>query len=234
MLEIDELRAEISGSPILSDLSLTVARGEAVAVMSRQATGKSFLLEAIMGLRPIRAGKIVFGKRDIARLRPFERAALGIGYVPQRNRLFPTLTVEEHLTIAARGGPYTGMQICRMFPDLGARRNVTARSLASDEQVFLALGCALSVNPRLLLVDDIFESVEAETRQRIFQTLGQLREDGVAVIVIGNCLEELRYFANRFIVMGRTGRTVWEAAQTHILLRPEELDRRLRMEARPQ
>ena len=154
------LRAEGDGAPVLRDVELTVRRGEVIAVMSRNPTGKSTLFKAIIGTIPVTAGTISFAKRDITRLRPFERAALGIGYVPQSGRLFPSLSVEEHLTVAARPGPLTAMQICRTFPALGAKRASPVARLSADERRLLALGCALSLNPRLLLVDDIIGNID--------------------------------------------------------------------------
>ncbi len=227
MLEITELRAESGGVPVLRDVELTVRRGEAVAVMSRSAVGKSALLDAIIGIMPVTSGRIMFGKRDIAGLAPAERAALGIGYVPQRTRLFPSLTVDEHLTFAARPGPNTALQICRTFPALGARRKSRVSRLSADEQRLLALGCALSLNPRLLLIDDLLENLEPVTRQDALPVLAGLKEQGMAMLVVGNSLEDLRYFANRFVVMDSAGRIAFEAPQTQVLLRPEELERRL-------
>jgi branched-chain amino acid transport system ATP-binding protein len=227
MLEIEGLRVDIEGVPVLQDVEIAVRRGEVVAVMSRNAAGKSTLLEAIIGIMPVTAGRISFGKRDITRLGPFERAALGIGYVPQKNRFFSSLSVEEHLTVAARPGPHTAMQICRNFPALGARRKSPVSRLSADEQHLLALGCALSLNPRLLLVDDVFENLDPAIRHEVFSVLAGLKEEGIAMLLVGNSLKDLRYFANRFIVMDAAGRIGFETPQTHVLLRPEELERRL-------
>jgi branched-chain amino acid transport system ATP-binding protein len=227
MLEVANLRVDISGTPVLRDVELAMHRGETVALMGRSAAGKSTLLEAIVGIVPASAGMITFEKRDITPLKPFERAALGIGYVPQKSRLFPSLTVEEHLMIAARNGPFTAMQICRTFPGLGRKRNSHAARLSRNEKYLLALGCALSVNPRLLLIDDIFENIDAQTRHDIFLVLAGLREKGVSILLVGNAIDDIRYFANRFLVMDTAGQIVFETAQTGVLLGPEELERRL-------
>lgn len=227
MLEIKELRVVAGAALVVRDVELTLGSGEIAAVMNRNAAGKTTLLEAIIGTVPVASGTIAFGRRDITRLKPFERAALGIGYVPQNHRLFPSLNVEEHLTVAARPGRHTAMAILRMFPALGAKRTLTVAELSADEQHLLALGCALSLNPRLLLLDDFFESLEPAVRHDVFEVLARLKEEGVAMLVVDNSLDDLRYFANRFIVLDIAGRIAYDAPQTQVLLRPQELERRL-------
>ncbi len=227
MLEITALSAQGNGGPLVCDVELTVRRGEAVAVMGRSPAGKSTLLKAIVGIIPVTAGTISFAKRDITRLRPFERTALGIGYVPQRWKLFPSLSVEEHLMVAARPGPFTAMQIYRTFPALAARRASRVARLTADEQRLLALGCVLSLNPRLLLIDDILDNVDQVIKHDVLQLLVRLKDGGAGLIVVSNAFEDLRYIATRFVVMDVAGRIAYDAPQTRVLLRPEEVERHL-------
>ncbi len=162
MLSIENLHAYYGLSHVLQGVSLTIGEGEAVSLLGRNGAGKTTTLLALMGyLRP-RPGKIEFRGRDISRLPPYRVSRLGVGFVPQERGVFPSLTVRENLTVAARGGaraPWTLKDVYKLFPRLEERRDNRGNQLSGGEQQMLAIARALLLNPRLLVLDEPSEGL---------------------------------------------------------------------------
>jgi branched-chain amino acid transport system ATP-binding protein len=223
MLEVHDLQSGYGGGIVLQGLRLSIKRGEVVALMGRNGMGKSTTLKTIMGLLPARTGTISFNGRDITHLRAYEKSQRGIGYVPEGRRLIPVLTVEEHLVATSRPGAFSPMQVYRLFPQLRERRMQQAATLSGGEQQMLAIGRALTTNPRLLLLDEATEGLAPLVRKEIWTVVSTLKDMGLAILLVDKSVEELRFIADRFIIMEK-GRIAFEADRPQILLQPDRLD----------
>jgi len=228
MLEVHDLQSGYGSGIVLHGLRLSIKRGEVVALLGRNGMGKSTTLKTIIGLLAAKAGTITFNGRDITHLPPFEKSQRGIGYVPEGRRLFPGLTVEEHLVATSRPGAFSPMQVYRLFPQLRERRTQHAATLSGGEQQMLAIGRALTTNPRLLLLDEATEGLAPLVRKEIWTVVSTLKDMGLAVLLVDKSVEELRFIADRFIVMEK-GHVAFEADRPQVLLQPDKLDTFLRI-----
>ena len=223
MLVLEGVGAAYGMSQVLSDIALTVAAGEAVALLGRNGVGKTTLLRTIVGLHPANNGHIAFGNDEIARLPAYRRARLGIGYVPQGRGVFPQLTVEENLSVGASalGGRKPGISadvapLYDLFPTLARLRNRKGGVLSGGEQQQLALARALIGKPRLLLLDEPTEGIQPSIVQEIERVLGAIRNElGVALLLVEQHLDFAWSIASRYYVMQRgtvvrTGMTATE------------------------
>lgn len=226
MLEVHDLRAGYGSGIVLQDLRLSIRRGEVVALMGRNGMGKSTALKSIIGLLRAKSGSISFNGRDITQLQAFERSQRGIGYVPEGRRMFLNLTVDEHLVATARSGAFSPLQIYRLLPQLWDRRFHNAETLSGGEQQMLAIGRALATNPRLLLLDEATEGLAPLVRKEIWTIVSTLKDMGLAVLLVDKSVEELRYIADRFLVMEK-GRIAFEADRPQVLLQPDRLEKYL-------
>jgi branched-chain amino acid transport system ATP-binding protein len=224
MLEIHDLQAGYGSGIVIAGLRLTIKRGEVVALLGRNGMGKSTTLKTIVGLVEAKAGTIKFNGRDVTRLPAYEKSRRGIGYVPEGRRLFPGLTVDEHLVATFRPGAFSPMEVYRLFPQLRDRHAQSATTLSGGEQQMLAIGRALTTNPRLLLLDEATEGLAPLVRREIWTVASRLKEMGLAILLVDKSVEELKFIADRFLVMEK-GRIVFEADRPQVLLQPGQLDR---------
>src|SRR5208282_6503288 len=151
LVRIENLSAGYGDAVVLSDMSLTVAEGESIAVLGRNGMGKTTLMATLMGATRIHGGKIWFRGTEITQMASYRRAAIGLGWVPQERDIFPSLTVEENLTAVARPGAWTPARVFELFPRLYGPRHNLGYQLSGGEQQMLAIGRALVLNPSLLL-----------------------------------------------------------------------------------
>ena len=161
LLSLEGVRAGYGEAIVVSDITLTLAEGRSLAVLGRNGVGKTTLINTIIGVTRHRGGRVLLGERDVTRLRPDERARAGIGWTPQERNIFRSLTVEENLTAVARQGPWSLARIYEMFPRLAERRANLGNQLSGGEQQMLAIGRALVLNPKLLLLDEPTEGLSA-------------------------------------------------------------------------
>src|SRR5688572_24913193 len=159
MLELKGVRAGYGDAVVLEDLSLAIPANGSLAVLGRNGVGKSTLLLTIMGYTRLHLGKILFEGKDITALPPHRRAQMGIGWVAQEREIFPSLTVEENLTVAARPGRWGLAGVYELFPRLAERRANMGNQLSGGEQQMLAIARALMTNPSLLLLDEPLEGL---------------------------------------------------------------------------
>src|SRR5919201_3126497 len=159
LLTIERLTAGYGEATVLSDISLAVAEGQSVALLGRNGMGKTTLVNSIVGVTRYFGGAVMLDGRDIARLRPDQRAHAGIGWVPQERNIFKSLTVHENLTAIARGGRWTTERIYGLFPRLRERQRNLGNQLSGGEQQMLAIGRALMTNPKLLILDEATEGL---------------------------------------------------------------------------
>src|ERR1700685_762377 len=152
LLTIEDLSAGYGEAVVLPSVSLSLAEGEALALLGRNGMGKTTLINSIVGVTRYFSGTIVLDGRDLTRLRPDQRAHAGVGWVPQERNIFRSLTVEENLTAVARRGRWTPAKVYELFPRLAERRGNLGNQLSGGEQQMLAVGRALVLNPTLLLL----------------------------------------------------------------------------------
>lgn len=188
MLAVEDLHVFYGESHILQGVSFTVEPGEVCCLLGRNGAGKSTTLKSIMGFVPPRAGRISLRGIPLVGLPTHRVARLGVGYVPEDRRIFPTLTVAEHLRIAARGGNGPGRfgaeTVYRLFPRLRERAAVPGRALSGGEQQMLAIGRALMSRPKLLLLDEPSMGLAPLLVQKIFETILAVAKEGVTILLV--------------------------------------------------
>lgn len=201
MFRVDGLSAGYTaGSVVVRDLGLEIARGEVLCLMGRNGAGKSTTLKAIMGLIPIRSGKLMLGDRDISALPPFRIPAAGIGYVPQGRRLFSDLTVRENLEVGSlsRGSEKTDFtRVFDLFPVLEHRQSQASGTLSGGEQQMLAMARALCLEPDLLLLDEPTEGLMPSMIGAIQNVVRKLSEQGVSVLMVEQRIDAVLSVADR-------------------------------------
>jgi len=226
LLQCAQLRAGYGGSQVLYDVSFSIYEQEVVTLLGRNGMGKSTLIKTIIGgLRP-QQGQIHFAQQAIHRLAPDAIARLGVAIVPEGRLCFPNLTVDEHLRAFAaqrntQGTPWSAQRIYQMFPRLQERAQNLGHQLSGGEQQMLAIGRALSTNPRLLILDEATEGLAPLVREEIWQCLEHLRAAGQTILVVDKYLQRLLTVADRHIILEK-GQVVWQgdsatlAAQRHL------------------
>jgi branched-chain amino acid transport system ATP-binding protein len=203
LLKVEDLRAFYSSAQALQGVSFTMGK-ESVAIIGRNGMGKSTLCSAIMGFTPPRAtGSVQFEGQELMGKPSYKIARAGLGYVPQGRRLFPSLTVDEHLQIAARRGDvrWTAERIYELFPRLAERKRNGGAELSGGEQQMLAIGRALLGNPRLLIMDEPSEGLAPAIVDTMVETFKQLEEEGLAILLIEQKLDVATSLADRQLVM---------------------------------
>jgi len=185
MLALDNVRAGYGESVVLDGISLAVADGGSLAILGRNGVGKSTLLLTIMGYTSVVRGKVLWRGADITRLAPHRRARAGIGWCAQEREIFPSLTVEENLTVAARPGRWTLAAVYELFPRLAERRANMGNQLSGGEQQMLAIARALMTNPALLLLDEPLEGLAPIIVEELSAAIARMMKDeGTAVILV--------------------------------------------------
>lgn len=208
LLELEQVESFYGASQALFGVSLDVKEGEVVALMGRNGMGKTTTIRTIFGLVRARSGSIRFLGQEIAGQRAHRIARLGLGLVPEGRRCFPNLTVAENLAVAARAGTWTQGRVFNLFPRLSERRDQYASTLSGGEQQMLAIGRALTTNPRLLVLDEATEGLAPVIRRDIWEALGKLKAAGQSILVVDKTLSELLPVADRCFVLEK-GATVF-------------------------
>jgi branched-chain amino acid transport system ATP-binding protein len=184
LLDVRNLCAGYGPARILHELSLTVDAGETLVVVGRNGVGKTTLIESIIGLTTYHSGEIRLGGVRIERLPAHQRNRMGIAWVPQQREVFPSLTVEENLTVVARPGPWTTQRVYGLFPRLKERVSNFGNELSGGEQQMLAMGRALMTNPKVLLLDEPVEGLAPLIVQEMLAAIDKMRSDGNIAIVL--------------------------------------------------
>jgi branched-chain amino acid transport system ATP-binding protein len=225
LLACTDVRSGYGDAIVVDGCSFVVRPGEAIALLGRNGVGKSTLLVTVMGLAHLRGGSMTWQGRDLARMRASERARAGIGWVPQEREIFPSLTVEENLTVTALPGPWTLARIYGLFPRLAERKKNLGNALSGGEQQMLAMGRALMLNPRLLLLDEPLEGlapVIVEELCRVIRTM--VADEGLAIVLVEQHVDQALSLTHRAIVLER-GRIVHEGDSASLRADPHALDR---------
>ncbi|UZD66715.1 urea ABC transporter ATP-binding subunit UrtE [Marinobacter sp. AN1] len=209
MLQIEKLNQYYGESHTLWDLDLDVPQGQCTCVMGRNGVGKTTLMKCIMGEEKVESGSIRFADElDLIKQPLEQRARLGIGYVPQGRQIFPLLTVEENLRtgLAARGDGQKTIpeRIYELFPVLREMKNRRGGDLSGGQQQQLAIGRALVIEPRLLILDEPGEGIQPNIVAQIGEVIRKLiAEDGLTVLLVEQKLPFARKYADRFAILDR-------------------------------
>jgi branched-chain amino acid transport system ATP-binding protein len=224
LLELHDVRAGYGDAVVLDGVSLELAEACSLAVLGRNGVGKSTLLLTIMGFTKLQRGRVVLAGTDIGGLAPHRRAQLGIGWVAQEREVFPSLSVEENLTVAARPGPWTLKRIYGLFPRLAERRSNLGNQLSGGEQQMLAIARALMTNPALLLLDEPLEGLAPIIVEELAHALGNLA--GMATLLVEQHAEVALSLTQQALVIER-GRIVHRAPSEEFARDAQTLERYL-------
>jgi branched-chain amino acid transport system ATP-binding protein len=212
LLSIENLRAGYGEAVVLPGLSLRLPEGEVLALLGRNGTGKTTLINSIVGVTRRFGGAIRLAGRDVTAMRPDQRARAGIGWVPQERNIFRSLTVEENMTAVAQPGPWTVAKVYAMFPRLKERRNNFGNQLSGGEQQMLAIGRALTLNPKVLLLDEPTEGLAPIIVEELLRALGTItRGSGICSVIVEQNAQKILGLADRVVILER-GAIVHDAA----------------------
>src|SRR6188508_2493610 len=202
LLAIEGLQAHYSSAQVLHDVTFSMGK-ESVAIVGRNGMGKTTLCNAIMGFTPPRAsGSVRFEGKELTGKSPHKIARAGLGYVPQGRRLFPSLTVHEHLVIAAKkGGEWNADRVYEFFPRLAERKRNGGAELSGGEQQMLAIGRALLTNPELLIMDEPSEGLAPTVIEGLIETFLKLVQEGLHILLIEQNLAVATSLAERQLIM---------------------------------
>ncbi|CAA7625018.1 ABC transporter ATP-binding protein [Magnetospirillum sp. SS-4] len=222
MLRLEGITAGYGHTVILEGVDLSLPPGGLLAVLGRNGVGKSTLMKTIVGQTRIRQGDIRFGGETITGQASYRRSRMGIGYVPQTRDVFPSLTVEENLRIAARPGKWDLDGVFEVFPNLAARRDNKGTEISGGEQQMLSIGRALMGNPSLLLLDEPMEGLAPVIVEQLLDSFRTLRADGdLAIILVEQYVNLALDFSPVTIVLDR-GRVVF-AGESERLRQDQDL-----------
>ena len=225
LLRVEGLRAGYGQAVVVQGVDFTLAEGQSLALLGRNGTGKTTLLNTLVGVTRRHGGRIVLGDRDITALPPHARAAAGIGWVPQERNIFRSLTVAENLTAVMRPGPWTPERVYAMFPRLEERQANMGNQLSGGEQQMLAVARALVLNPRLLLLDEPLEGLAPIiVKELLAQIARVVRDEGVSAIIVEQNPRLILPITTRAVVLDR-GAIVHEGGSAELLADRERLDR---------
>jgi branched-chain amino acid transport system ATP-binding protein len=231
LLQIDDLKAGYLGSQVLFGVSLKVDRGEVITLLGRNGMGKSTTIKCLTGILRPSSGKVLIEAQDYAGAASYKIARSGVGLVPEGRQVFPTLSVRENLlaTAATRNAgstPWTLNRVFELFPRLRERAGQLAGKMSGGEQQMLAVGRALMTNPKLLVLDEATEGLAPLIRQEIWNCLGALKAEGLALIVVDKNIKPLLPLADRHYVLEK-GRIEWTGNSSELSASSEVIARYL-------
>src|SRR5664280_465808 len=225
LLRVEALRAGYGEAVVVQGVDFSLDAGSSLALLGRNGTGKTTLLDTLIGVTRRHGGRIVLGGRDITALPPHARAAAGIGWVPQERNIFKSLTVGENLSAVARPGPWTLSRVYAMFPRLEERQSNMGDQLSGGEQQMLAVARALVLNPKLLLLDEPLEGLAPIIVNELLASIARVvREEGVSAIIVEQNQRLVLPITQRAILLDR-GSIVHEGASEALLGDRAMLDR---------
>jgi branched-chain amino acid transport system ATP-binding protein len=225
MLRVENLEGFYGMSQALFGMAFAVDAGEVVTLMGRNGMGKTTTVHAVMGMLAARRGVVEFDGQRVDQLPAFRIARLGLGLVPEGRQIFPNLSVRENLVAASanrtgRANPWTLERVFEFFPRLAERQGNRGNQLSGGEQQMLAIGRALTTNPKLLILDEATEGLAPLIRQEIWACLRQLKAEGQAILVIDKNVGALIGLADRHYIVEK-GRVVWSGPSSALAADPE-------------
>ncbi|MES2946189.1 MAG: ABC transporter ATP-binding protein [Pseudomonadota bacterium] len=227
LLLVDGLSAGYGEAVVLNNIAFTLSEGKTLALLGRNGTGKTTLINTLAGATRQHAGSISLNGIALHKLPSHERAAQGIGWVPQERNIFKSLTVNENLTAVARRGAWTPERVYTMFPRLAERKNNLGTQLSGGEQQMLAVGRALVLNPKLLLLDEPLEGLAPIIVEELLKAIRRItREEGLAAIIVEQHPQAILKISDSAVVLDR-GTVVHSGTALELREKPELIDRLL-------
>jgi branched-chain amino acid transport system ATP-binding protein len=227
LLKVENLRAGYGEAVVLNDISFTLGEGQTLALLGRNGTGKTTLINTLAGATRQHAGSITLGTATLHKLPSHQRAAAGIGWVPQERNIFKSLTVHENLTAVERPGRWNPDRVYEMFPRLAERKTNLGTQLSGGEQQMLAVGRALVVNPKLLLLDEPLEGLAPIIVQELLKAIARItRDEGLSAIIVEQHPQAILAISDHAIVLDHGSVVHADTAQA-LRNSPELLDRLL-------
>jgi branched-chain amino acid transport system ATP-binding protein len=217
LLEVKEIHSYYEKSHILHGVSLSLKEGELVCLLGRNGVGKSTALKSVMGIVQPREGSVLFGGKELVGKAPYQISRMGIGFVPEDRRIFPSLTANENLLMGIRRGKneapskqgWTIEKVYEAFPQLKERKNSKGAHLSGGEQQMLTVARTLMGNPELMLIDEPTEGLAPTIVKDVLNMLSAIRESGVAILMVEQNFKASIKIADRFYIMSK-GQIVFE------------------------
>src|SRR5688572_33009414 len=232
LLRVQGLTAGYGEAVVIEDVAFSLGEARALALLGRNGTGKTTLITSLVGVTRYRSGSITMSGRELARLRPDQRAAAGIGWVPQERNIFRSLTVEENLTAVAQPGPWTVARVYDLFPRLRERRANGGNQLSGGEQQMLAVARALVLNPKLLLLDEPTEGLAPIIIEELLAALTRIiRGEGMSAIVVEQHAQKILGVTDSALILDR-GAIVHASSSRALIDDPAALEQHLGVTAK--
>ncbi|WP_233809411.1 ABC transporter ATP-binding protein [Paraburkholderia sp. HP33-1] len=224
LLKLEGIVAGYGEAKILTGIDLALGQGQALALLGRNGTGKTTLINTIVGHTNRFSGRVWLNGKDVTGFKPHQRALAGIGWVPQERNIFKSLTVEENLTAIAVPGPWDLARIYRMFPRLEERRANMGNQLSGGEQQMLAIGRALMLNPKVLLLDEPLEGLAPIIVQDLMRILSDIiRDEGLSVILVEQNARKALSITHNAVVLER-GSVIHASTAAELLAQDDKID----------
>lgn len=226
ILEVEAVTAGYDRTIVLEEVSVTLPRGAALAVLGRNGVGKTTLMRTIAGHTSLQGGRIRLDGTEITRLPAWARTRLGLGLVPQEREIFPSLTVSENITIGGRPGTWTLDRLFELFPSLAERRRNFGNQLSGGEQQMLSIARALALQPAVLLMDEPFEGLAPTIVNTLVEVFQRLRGAGLSIVLVEQHARLALEMTEEAVALVR-GRVVLRSASRALLQEPAALERAL-------
>ena len=227
MLELERINTFYEKSHILHDVSLEIKEDEVLGLLGRNGVGKSTTIKSIIGTVPPKSGSIRFRGEETVGLQPFQLARLGIGYVPEERRIFPTLTVRENLLMGMKSGKkpdqdngWTIDKVYQFFPGLRERDSFKGGYLSGGEQQMLTIGRTLMGDPRLILLDEPTEGLAPQIVEAVANVIQEIHRSGVSVLLVEQSMDIVMDLANGILIMNK-GEIVFKGTPEELNARPD-------------
>ena len=225
LLKLEGVKSGYGAAVVVQGITMTMQPGESLALLGRNGTGKTTLLNTLAGATRHHGGRLWLDGVELTRLASFKRAEAGIGWVPQERNIFKSLTVHENLTAVARPGPWTVERAYEMFPRLAERKANMGNQLSGGEQQMLAVARALVLNPKLLLLDEPLEGLAPIIVEELLKSIARVvKDEGMSAIIVEQNPRMILPITHRAVVLDR-GAIVHEGQSPELLANPETLDR---------
>jgi branched-chain amino acid transport system ATP-binding protein len=231
LLHVEQLRAGYGEAVVLQGISFSLAAGETLALLGRNGTGKTTLINTLVGATRWHSGRIMLSGQSIAQWPSYQRVSGlpqgGMGWVPQERAIFSSLSVLENLTAVARSGPWTPRRVFEMFPRLAERQSNMGNQLSGGEQQMLAIGRALVINPQLLLLDEPLEGLAPIIVEELLSAIARItREEGLTAIIVEQHPQAILAISHQAVVLDQ-GRVVHQGSAQTLASQPALLDQLL-------
>jgi len=230
MLEVNRINSFYDKSHVLHDVSLDVHKAEIVGLLGRNGVGKSTTLKSIMGIVRPKAGSIKFNNKEVVGLQPYQMAKLGVGYVPEDRRIFPTLTVRQNLLLGMKSGQkqntaagWTIEKVYDFFPELRQRDSFRGGNLSGGEQQMLTIGRTLMGDPSLVLIDEPTEGLAPQVVETVMNVIEEIHRSGVSVLLVEQSMDVVMDLADSVLIMNK-GEIVYKGTPDELQASPEIIE----------